>query len=117
MRALARAKKLAGFAIEVSSPLDEFGDARRAFADEGFGGGTVDEAVARVDGVIKVQCDVVFAFKGDGDPALRVVGVGFGDGFFCDYQDIAVSGQLDGGAEAGDAGAHDEKINAGQFLH
>ncbi len=99
MRAFARAQELAaraalrGLAVEVRAPLDELGDAQRAFGDERFGGGTIDEAVAGVDGVFKVQGDVFVALHGHGDAALRVVGVRFAERFLGDDQNVAVSVQ------------------------
>jgi hypothetical protein len=88
--AFARAKEFAGFGVEVGAPLDEFGDTERAFFDECFGGRTIDEAVACVDGVFKMKSNVFVAFHGDGDPALCVVSVGFAERFLGDDQDIAM---------------------------
>ena len=103
--------------IEVRAPLDELGDAQRAFGDQGLGGGAIDEAVAGVHGVFKVQGDVFVAFHGDGDAALRVVGVRFAQRLLGDDQDFAVAGEFDGGAKAGNACAHDEKIHLRALCH
>jgi hypothetical protein len=111
MRAFAGTEKLAGFCVEVRAPLDELGKAGGALRDESFSSGAVDEAVAGVQGVFKMERDVFIAFHGDGDSALGVVGVGLGEGFFGDDQDIAVGGEFDGGAKAGNASSHDKKIN------
>ena len=109
--AFAGAEQAASFRIKARAPLDEFGHAERAFGDERFGGGAVDEAVAGIDGVFEMEGDVLVAFHGDGDSALGVVGIGLAERLLGDDQDIAVAGQFDGGAQAGNACAHDQKIN------
>ena len=118
MRAFAGAQVLATrlglrrpWLIEVRAPLDELGDAQRAFGDQRLGGGTIDQAVAGVDGVFKVQRDVLVALHGDGDAALRVVGVRLAERLLGDDQNLAVAGQLNGGAQAGNARAHHQKIH------
>ena len=109
------------FAVKVRAPLDGLSDAQRAFGDERFGGGTIDKAIAGVDGVFKAG-DVAVAFHGDGDAALCVVGVRLAERLLGYDENIAVAGQFDGGAKAGDASAHDEEINdqkisGGGFRH
>ena len=111
MSAFAGAEQLAGFSVEMRAPLDELGHARRTFGNQRFGGGTVDDAVASVQGVFKMEGNVLIAFHGNGDSALSVVGVGLAERFFGDDQYIAVAGQFDGGAETGNTRAHDQKIN------
>ena len=67
MGALARAQKWAApaitfavrYAIEIRAPLDELRNAQRAFADERFGRGAIDQAVACVHRVFQVQGDVL----------------------------------------------------------
>ncbi len=97
--------------VEGCAPGDEFGHAQGAFLHEDFGGAPVDEAVAGVDGVFEVEGDVGLALGGDGDAALRVVGVRFAQRFFGHDEDFAVLRQFDGGAEACDASAHHQEIN------
>ena len=87
VRAFARAQELAVQAaavrvrasIEIRAPLDELGHAQRAFGHQRLGGGAVDEAVAGVHGVFKVQGNVFIALHGHGNAALRVVGVRFAE--------------------------------------
>ena len=125
MSAFARAKELAarviaardGLAVEVRAPLDQLGNAQRAFRDERLGRGTVDEAVAGVDGIFEVQGDVFIAFHGHGDAALRVVGVRLAERLLGDDQNIAVTGELDGCAKAGNARTHDQEVDGGDFCH
>ncbi len=115
MRAFARAQVLAvqaesvgaGGTVEICAPLDKLGDAQRAFGYERFGGGAVDEAIAGTHGVFEVQGNVFFAFHGDGNAALRVVGIRFAERFLGDDQNFTVLRQLDSGAKAGDACSHD----------
>ena len=92
--------------VEVRAPLDELGHAQRAFGDQRLGRGTIDQAVAGVHGVFKVQRDVLVALHGHGDAALRVVRVRFRERFLRDDQNFAVCGELDGRAQAGHARAH-----------
>ena len=107
----AGAEKLAGLLVKLCAPLDELGEAGRAFGDEGLRSGAVDDAVAGVQGVFKMESDVLIAFHGDGDSALGIVGVGLAESFLGDDQDLAVGSQFDGSAEAGNASSHDKKIN------
>ncbi len=97
--------------VELCSPLDEFGYTEGSFGDESFGGGPVDDAVARLDGVFKMKGNVLFAFHGDSDSALCVVGIGLAERFLGDDEDIAVAGQLNCGTKPGNTCAHDQKIN------
>jgi hypothetical protein len=73
--AFSGAEQLACFGIKARTPLDELGHADGTFSDERFGGGTVDKAVARLDGVFKMESYVLIALGGDGDAALGIVGV------------------------------------------
>ena len=57
-----------------------------------------------------MQGDVFVAFHGNGDAALRIVGVRFAERFFGDDENFAMPGQLDGSAKPGDSRAHDQKI-------
>jgi hypothetical protein len=109
--AFAGAEQVSGLGIELRTPLDELGYARRALGDEGFSGGATDDAIASFEGVFEVEGYVLFAFHGDGDAALGVVGVGFAEGFLGDDEDFTVGSQFDSGAEAGYTCAHDQKIN------
>jgi hypothetical protein len=91
MSAFAGAEQLAVQGIEGGAPLDQFGYADRAFGDEDFGGGVMNETIAGINGVFKMKSYVGIAFHGDGDAALGVVGVGLGDGLFGDDENIAVA--------------------------
>ena len=66
---------MACFGIKARAPLDELVHTDGTFSDERFSGGTVDKAVARLDGVFKMKGYVLVAFSGDGDAALGIVGV------------------------------------------
>ena len=81
------------------------------FGDQRLGGGAVNQAVACVHGVFKVQGNVFVAFHGDGDAALRVVGVRLAQRLLGDHQHIAVLRQLHGGAQPGHTRAHYQKID------
>ena len=116
VRSFACAKELATllgrFAIKAGSPFDELGDTMRAFFDERLCSGLMDEAVAGRDGVFEMVGHVMAAFGGYGDSALRVVSIGFAEGFFGDDQDMAAIGEGDGGAEARYACSDDEVIDS-----
>ena len=112
MRAFARAQKLAGFASKRCAPLDELGDAPRAFGNQHFGGGAVDEAIARRLWCLRGAGQRLRRLvHGHGDAALRVVGVRFAERFLGDDQNFAVIGQFDGGAQPGHARAHHQIVH------
>ncbi len=58
----------------------------------------MDEPIAGVFGVLKMESYVFFAGEGNGDAALRIVGVGFAEGFLRDDKHFAVASQFNGGA-------------------
>jgi hypothetical protein len=109
--AFAGEHQFAVLAVEGGSPCEEFFDALRALFDEDMSGIRVDEAVAGGEGVFVVEGDVFVSAESDGDSALRVGGVGFGEFFLGDNEDGAIASETRGRAEAGDSGADDEKIN------
>jgi len=115
--AFAGAQELAGFSIELRSPLDELGYAEWTLRDEGFCGRAADDSVTCVDGVFEMERDVLFAFHGDGDSALCIVGIGLAERLLGDDENISVAGQLDSSAEAGNTRAHDQKINLRGLWH
>ena len=105
----ARAEFVRSATVEIRAPLDQFGHAQRPFAHQRLGGGAVDEAVAGIHGVFKVQGNVFVALHGHGDAALRVVGVRFAERLLGDDQNLAVAGQLNCRAQPGHARAHTRK--------
>ena len=107
----------AGLTIEIRAPLDELCHAQRAFADKRLGGGAIDKAVAGIHSVFKVQGDVFVALHGHGDAALRVVRVRLAERLLGDDENFAVARELDGGAKAGNARAHHQKIHLGALCH
>ena len=117
VRAFAGAQQFARFGIEGRAPLDQLGHAHRPFGHQRLGGGTIDQPVAGVDGVIEMQCNVRIAFHGHGDAALRIMGVGLGNGLLGDHQNLAVTGQFDGRAQPGHARSHHQKIDLRRNCH
>jgi hypothetical protein len=111
VRSFAGAKEVRAFVVEAGSPGDKFFDTRGTFADEHFGGGTMDEPVARGKGVVEVKRDVLVAFHCDGDAALRVVRVGFGDRFLSDDEDLAALSQFYCGTQSSHARTDNEIVN------
>lgn len=111
MGAFAGKHELAILAVEGGSPVEEFFDALRALFDEDASGFGIDETVAGCDGVFVMERDIFVSAEGDGDAALGVGGVGFGELFFGDDEDRAFARKTRGRAETGDSGADDEKIN------
>ena len=77
----------------------------------------IDEAVSRGDGVLEVQRDIFIAAESDSDSPLRVVGIRLAEGFFCDDQYAASFRESDSGAQAGDSGAHDQKVGFCSYGH
>ena len=109
-RVRSRSPPSARFTVEIRAPLDELGHAQRPFSHQHLGGGPINQAVPGVHRVFKVQRNVFVALHGDGDAALRIVRVRFADRFLGDDENIAVRGQLDGGAKSRYARAHHQKI-------
>ena len=68
-------KENAAFAIKLRTPLDQLRNAQRPLGHQHLCRGRVNQAVPCVDGVFEVQRNIFFARHGDGDAALRVVGV------------------------------------------
>jgi hypothetical protein len=119
--ALAGAKQLAApgiaVAIEVRAPLDELGDAHRPLGHQGLGSWPVNDAIASVYGVFKMQRNVPITLHGHGDSALRIVGVGLAQRLLGDHENVAVTGQLHRSAQPGNARAHHQKIHLRCFSH
>ena len=121
MGALARAQIWAApaitfaarYAIEIRAPFDEFRNPQRAFADERFGRGAIDQAVACVHRVFQVQCDVPVALHRYGNAALCVMRVRFAEGLFGDDENVAVAGKFNRGTKSGNARTHYQKVNRG----
>jgi hypothetical protein len=111
VRAFAGEHELPVFAVEGGAPGKELFDAARALFDEDTGGFGVDEAIAGGEGVFIVQGYVFVAADSDGDSALGVRSVGFGELFLGDDENGAGAGEADGGTEASDSGADDEEVN------
>jgi hypothetical protein len=107
----ASAEQFASFAIEVRAPLNQFGNADGTLGDECFGGGAIHDSIAGAYCVQEMEGNVLIAVHGDGDSALCVVGVGFAERLLGDDQNFTVAGQFNGGSEAGNTRAHDQKIN------
>ena len=74
----------------------------------------VAEAVAGDERVLQVEADLVLVAERDRDAALSVLRVRFGEFELGQTKHTSVSGQLDCGPHAGDAGAYDNEIG---FLH
>ena len=83
-------------------------------AGEDFGGVLVDEVVAALDGVEHVPLPVVFfdVAEGGADAALGGAGVGARRVELADDGDVGLAGHLDGGHQAGAAGADDDRVEA-----
>ena len=115
--AFASAQQFAALGIEGRAPLDKFSYADWPLIHKRLGSRAKDNPIACAYGVFEMQRNVPIAFHGDGDSALRVVGVGLGERFLGDDQDIAVAGQFNGCAKAGHARAHHQKIYPRRHCH
>ena len=98
------------FPVELGAPLDQLLDRSGPFLDESAHGGTVAESVAGVEGVLLVERDLVIVAERDGDAALGIVGGGVGDFALGENDDASRRSELDGGAQARDSSADDQKI-------
>ncbi len=82
--AFAAERDLAGFLVEVGSPVDEFLDATRGFADDHIDDGGVAECAAGDERVVDMFFKTVVGVHDAGDAALGVGAVGLLDGVFRD---------------------------------
>jgi hypothetical protein len=121
VRAFASAEELAAIPIrspvEGRSPLNQFGDTRWALGYQRLGGGAVNDSIAGVYGVFKVEGHVFGALHGDGDAALRVVGIRLGQRLLGDDQHLSVTSQLHGRTKPCDTRTHDQKIHFRRQCH
>ncbi len=115
--ALAGAQQLASLGIELRAPLDQFRYADWPLGHQRLGGGSINDSIASVYGVFKVESNVLIAFHGDGDSTLRVVRVRLRERLLGDHQNVAVASQLNGCAQSGYARSHHQKIHPRQHCH
>jgi hypothetical protein len=92
--AFAGAEQFAGLLIKARAPLDQLRHAHRALGHQSLGGGAINDAIAGIYGVFQMERDVLVALHGDGDSALRVVGVGLAERLLGDHQNLAVGGPV-----------------------
>jgi hypothetical protein len=97
-------------AIELHAPRDQFADKSRTVLHQDLHGPFVTQAIARRDRIGCVLFGTVAWSDGRGNPTLCVTGVAFSRFCLGKYEDIAVPGNLRGGAKRGDAAADDEKV-------
>ena len=90
--------------------VDEFGDARGPFLDDGADDGFLAKPGARFERVAHMHLHGVFLAGDSGDAALGVVGVGFGAVFFGDDGHPPAWRDLEGKSQPGDAAAEDEIV-------
>ena len=98
------------FLFKRDAESEQTVDGLRGMRDHEAHGAAVVVVGAGGKSVLDVFFDVVGLAEDCGDAALRVVGIGVEEVFFCDQQDLAFLGCVQGKVEAGDAGADDEKI-------
>ena len=117
VRTFAGEHESALFAIEACTPAQQLFHTQWAFFDENLRRVAIDEAISCGDGVCEVQRDIFVAAESDSDSALSVVGIRLAEGFFCDDQYAASFRESDSGAQAGDSGAHDQKVGFCSYGH
>ena len=78
--------------------------------NQGAHGGAIAEAVSRIQRVLLVQLHPVVIGQGDGDASLRIFRRGFVKALLGHHQHRPLGGQFDGGAQASDTRADDQKI-------
>jgi hypothetical protein len=111
VRGLAREGQLGSGAVKLGAPLNQLLDVLRTLSDQHLGGFRVAQTVAGLNGVLRVQIDLVFVAEGCGDPALRqgagrLAQLGFGE-----HQNVARLSQLDRGAQSRHATSDNNKID------
>jgi len=116
MRGFAREVEAALLAVEAGAPGRELADALRALFHQDAGGGGGHDPGAGLEGVVEVQVRRVVRTHGHGHSPLRVAGVALGGLVLRHHQHLAVPGQAEGGAQAGDAGAEHEEVDADEVI-
>ena len=111
VRAFASERELGSNSIELRTPVDELLNAVGTFFDEDASGVFVDEAVARVDGVLQVKADLIFIAKRDGDSALRVLRGRFSQLLLREHEHAARFRERDGSTKPRDSSADDDEIS------
>jgi hypothetical protein len=111
VRALARQRRFtASVPIEPRAPVHELHDVPRSRLDQHADRALVAKAVARRDRVRRVELRRVAFSDGRRDTSLRVAGAAFRGFGLRQNQDGSERREIDGGAQRGDAAAHDEEI-------
>jgi len=72
---LACAQQLPGLAVEGRAPLHQLRHPQRTLGYKSLGCKAVNNSIASVYRILKVQRDVLLASHGDGDSALRIMRV------------------------------------------
>jgi hypothetical protein len=106
-----RAQQFARPSIESRTPLDQLGHANRALGHQRLGRWPINDSIPRIDGVFKMESNVLITPHGHGDSTLRIVCVRLAEGLLGHDQDIAVPCQSNGCAKAGNACTHHQEIN------
>ena len=101
--------------LELHSPGDELGDARRSSLDDVADGGEIAEAVAGGERVLDVAGEIVGLVGDAGYPALRPVGVRFRTGLLRHDRDrMPAFGQIERKTQPPDAAADDDCLEMGR---
>src|SRR4051812_21487830 len=98
MRAFARECKFGPGAVKLSAPLEQFLDSLWAFLDEHASGFRIDDSVTRIDGVLKMQADLIFIAERHRDSALRILSCRFGEFLLREHEHTAGFRERNGGA-------------------
>ena len=110
MSRLTRPQQLPVLPVESRSPRNQLGDTLRAFLNQHCGGWTMHQTIAGGYGIFKMQRHIFASFGGNGDAALRIVGVLLAQRLLGDNEDFAVLGKRNGCAKPGHARSDDEVI-------
>ena len=111
--AFAAESQFGALAVKFCSPLNQLLDAPGGILDQDFGGFGIAEAIAGLEGVLKVQTDFVFIAESGGDAALCPLGIGVRNFALGEDRDRTGGGEVDGSAQAGNSGADYQKISLG----
>jgi hypothetical protein len=92
----------ASAAIKFGAPRNQFLNALRTFFYKHPRGFHIHQSISGLDGVLQVKLNFVIVAQGNGDTALCVLRVAFGDFALGDHQYTTGVGKSDGGAQSRD---------------
>src|SRR5436190_901288 len=118
VRSFASEGQLGAVAVKSCAPVDQLLDALRPLFHQYSGGLGIAQTVAGIERILQMQPNIIFVAQGYGDAALGVLSSRFAELPFGQHQHASGFSQLNGGAQTGNAGSHDDEIGlSGNGFH